>query len=145
MCDLPKIDQQCCLFFTSNSLTRHISELAEEEFRVTGMPPSYAYLMLLVIDEPGLSQSELSKKMNLKPSTLTRFFDKLVKWDLVDRIQNGREINIFATEKGNAKKVLIDTALNNLFKRYCDVLGKDFAVQLTADLHKASGLIKQER
>jgi DNA-binding MarR family transcriptional regulator len=52
--------------------------LAEDAFKITGLSPSYGYLMLILIDEPGLSQSELSQKMNLKASTMTRFIDKLI-------------------------------------------------------------------
>lgn len=134
--------QECCLYFTANSLSRHITELADEEFRLTGLSPSYAYLLLVVMDEPGLTQSEISKKMNLKSSTLTRFFDKLVQKGLVDRIQNGREINIYATEKGAKTKVLIYSALDNLHQRYFKIFGKEFTEKLTANIKEASKLIE---
>lgn len=137
MSNLEKTYNECCLYFVGNSLSRYITEMAEEEFIITGLAPSYAHLMLLVIDNPGLSQTELSSKMNLKSSTLTRFFDKLVQKGLVDRIQNGREVNIYATEDGEKTKVLINKALDNLYKKYCDILGEEFAVKLTADINKA--------
>ncbi|PXY01998.1 MarR family transcriptional regulator [Marinifilum breve] len=138
---LSKISQECCLYFTANSFSRLISEMADEEFRFTGMAPSYAYLMLLVVDEPGLSQNELSTKINLKPSTLTRFFDKLVQRGMVNRVQNGREINIYATDKGHKTRILIESALNNLHKKYSLILGEDFAAQLTADINKATNFM----
>nr|WP_283242706.1 MarR family transcriptional regulator [Marinifilum caeruleilacunae] len=118
--------------------------MADEEFRFIGLAPSYAYLMLLVVDQPGSSQNELSKKMNLKSSTLTRFFDKLVQRGLVERIQNGREINIYATDKGHKTRVLIDSALNNLHKKYSLVLGENFATKLTADINKATNFMNGE-
>ncbi|WP_430814772.1 MarR family winged helix-turn-helix transcriptional regulator [Carboxylicivirga sp. RSCT41] len=138
MNDINSNYQQCCLYFTANSLTRHINEMADGAFRTTGLSPSYAHLLLLVIDNPGLTQNELSGRMNLKPSTLTRFFDKLVKKDLVERLQKGREVNIYATNKGKESKILIDKALNQLYKNYCDVLGEEFAVKLTAGIYKAT-------
>lgn len=145
MKDLLKTYKESCLYFTSNSLIRHITEIADEEFLITSLAPSYAYLMLLVIEEPGLTQNELSQKINLKPSTLTRFFEKLVQKGMVYKIHNGREVNIYATEKGNKTRELIDKALNNLYKRYCEIFGQEFAEKLTADIYKANSIIDKSQ
>lgn len=136
--------QECCLYFTANSLSRHISTMAEESFRITGLSPSYAHLMLLLINDPGMAQNELSKKMNVKASTMTRFIDKLIMMRYVERKQEGRNVFVFPTEEGEKLKEKINEALADLFERYCKVLGKDFAIQLTADIHKANEILKQE-
>lgn len=138
MSDSCKTYQECCLYFTANSLSRLISTMAEDAFRVTGLSPSYAHLMLLLIDEPGLSQNELSKRMNLKASTMTRFIDKLIVMRYVERVQEGRSSFIYPTQEGKNLKTEINKALKNLYKSYCDVLGEEFAVKLTSDIHKAS-------
>ncbi|MCT4638388.1 MAG: MarR family transcriptional regulator [Bacteroidales bacterium] len=136
--------QECCLYFTANSLSRFINTMAEDSFKITGMSPSYGYLMLLLIDEPGLSQGELSKRMNLKASTMTRFIDKLIVQGYVERVHEGRTTFVYPTESGKELKALIDKALLDLFEKYCDVLGKEFAVKLTADIHKANEILNTE-
>lgn len=136
--------QECCLYFTANSLSRYINKMADEAFRITGVSPSYGYLMLLLIDEPGLSQNELSKRMNLKASTMTRFIDKLIVMKYVERVQEGRSSFIYPTESGMNLKPVIDKALSDLFKRYCDILGEEFAVKLTADIFNANKKLEKE-
>lgn len=135
--------QTHCLYFSANSLSRCITEMADEAFRMTDLAPSYAHLMLLVIENPGSTQNDLSKMMNLKPSTMTRFFDKLIQKGYVERIHKGREVNIYATENGVESKVLINQALDKLYKRYCEVLGEEFALKLTCELYKATEIINE--
>ncbi|MCG8701297.1 MAG: MarR family transcriptional regulator [Bacteroidales bacterium] len=138
-----KTYQECCLYFTTNTLSRYIGNLADEAFRVTGLAPSYAHLMLILIDEPGLSQNELSKRMNVKASTMTRFIDKLIMMQYVERVQEGRGAFIYPTEHGKELRKSINVALSNLYKKYCDILGEEVAVKLTADIHKANEAIKK--
>ncbi|TKG97223.1 MarR family transcriptional regulator [Puteibacter caeruleilacunae] len=143
MSDSCKTYQECCLYFTANSLSRFINNMAEDAFRLTGLSPSYGHLMLLLINEPGLSQGELSQRMNVKASTMTRFIDKLIVMQYVKRVQEGRTTLIFPTEEGKKLKVLIDKALTQLYKNYCEVLGEEFAVRLTEDIHKANTILKK--
>ena len=137
------IHQEFCLYFTANSLSRHINKLAEDAFNITGLAPSYAYLMMILIEEPGLNQCTVSKKMNLKASTMTRFIEKLKLKGFVETIKEGRTIHLYATDKGKKLLPLIKQALKNLFKNYCEVLGKDFAIKLTADIYKANTLLEE--
>ncbi len=118
--------------------------MAEDAFRITGLSPSHAYLMLILFEEPGLSQGELSDKINVKASTMTRFIDKLITNKYVERIQEGRVTYIHPTEEGRKLQPMINEALNNLYQKYCEVLGEEFAVKLTADIHKANEIIKKK-
>lgn len=136
--------QECCLYFTANTLSRYITTLADEAFRSAGLAPSYAHLMLILIDEPGLSQNELSKRINVKASTMTRFIDKLIMMRYAERVQEGRGAFIYPTEDGKNLKPKLDEGLANLYKKYCDILGEEFAVKLTADIHKANQTIKRQ-
>lgn len=137
-----KTFHESCLYFTVNSLARKINVMADEEFRITGLTPSHAYLMLTLIDEPGLSQNELSRTMNLKASTMTRFIDKLTQKRFVERVQEGRSVYIYPTEKGKELKELIEKAMENMYERYDKVLDKDFSKNLTSDINKANLLLK---
>ncbi len=48
---------------------------ANTEFRQTGLSAPHAYVMRLVLDDPGLSQKQLAEELHLDPSTVTRFID----------------------------------------------------------------------
>jgi DNA-binding MarR family transcriptional regulator len=112
--------------------------MAKEEFAITGLDPSYAHLMLLLCDRPGLSQNELAQLMNLKPSTITRFIDKLQEKGLIERVTDGRSSLIYPSDTGKDKSRMIRKALKNLYQKYCDVLGEDFATKLTSDINEAN-------
>ena len=47
-----------CLYFTANRMSRIITHMAEEEFRVTGISPTYAFLLMIVNENDGISQKD---------------------------------------------------------------------------------------
>ncbi len=112
-----------CLYFTANALSRVITRMADEEFRVTGLAPSHAFLMMLVYDAPGIGQKELSEKLHLAPSTVTRFIDSLVHKGRLVRKSRGKHTRIYYTDKGAALQQPIADAWKSLHERYAAVLG----------------------
>lgn len=142
MSETTKSFHENCLYFSVNSLARKINKLADEEFTITGLTPSHAYLMLTLINEPGLSQNELSKIMNLKASTMTRFIDKLVLKNFAKRIQEGRNVFVYPTDKGLVLKDIIEKAMKNMYGHYYEILDKDFSEKLTIKINKANTLLK---
>ena len=127
-----------CLYFTANSLARLITRMAEEEFRKTGLSPSYAFLMMLVTDNPGIGQKELCEKLHLAPSTVTRFIDTLVYRRYLTRQSEGKASNVYPTETGEKLRKPIDEAWKNLHQRYASVLGLKEGDELTAMIDTAS-------
>ncbi len=132
----------CCLYFTANSLARTINRITDEAFMITGLSPSHAFLQMLVNESPGITQQELSGLMNLAPSTITRFVDKLVTRKLVFRKTDGKLSKVHPTETGMEKDDIIRQAWKNLYNAYCEALGEEFAVKLTADIRHAHGQLK---
>jgi len=122
---------ECCLFFTANSLARVMTRMGEEEFAGVGMTPSYAFLLTLAIDSPGISQKELAEILNMAPSTVSRFVDALVQRGLVRKEGQGRNTYIHPTEKGEALKPQISEAWASLYERYSRIVGKDKGDELT--------------
>lgn len=135
---------ECCLFFTANSLARVITRMGEEEFASVGMAPSYAFIITLVADTPGVSQKELAANLHMAPSTVSRFIDVLVKRGLLRKEEQGRNTFIHPTEKGLAMKPAISAAWRGLYERYVKVLGKEEGEKLTRLTADAYRKLEQE-
>lgn len=129
---------ECCLFFTANSLARVMTRMGEEEFAAVGMTPSYAFLITLAIDRPGISQKELAELLHIAPSTVSRFVDTLIGKGLISKEADGRNTYVFPTSAGLAMQTNIEKCWRGLFDRYCRILGEDEAVQLTTQTASAS-------
>lgn len=113
-----------CLFFTANSLARVITRMAEEEFSMTGLSPSHAFLLMSVKDHPGIGTKALSEHLQLAPSTITRFVDSLVYKGFIDRKFEGRETSLTLTSEGKKIQKKIMEAWKNLHDRYANILGR---------------------
>lgn len=133
-----------CLFFTANRLSRAITKIAEEEFAPTGLTPMYGYLIRLVNGNPGITQKELSEKLSITPSTLTRFIDKLEGKQLVERKGHGKTVLVYPTEKGIALEGTIRQASKNLKARYESVLGPEAAELLSDNIELSSKMLEKE-
>lgn len=134
---------ECCLFFTANSLARDITRMGEEEFSTIGMTPSYAFLLMLAGNSPGISQKELSKTMNMAPSTVSRFIDALARRKLLTKEVQGRTTYIHLTENGIRLQDNIREVWNNLYERYSTILGKENGEELTRLCLEASRKLQQ--
>ncbi len=127
-----------CLYFTANAVSRAMTKMAEEEFRMTGVSPSHAFLLLLANAKPGITPTELATELHLAPSTVTRFIDKLAHKGLLERQGSGKTVGVYPTEKGRDLQAPIYEAWQNLFKQYCTILGEENAINLTQLLDEAS-------
>jgi len=122
---------ECCLFFTANALARTITRMGEESFASVGMTPSYAFLLTLTFEQPGITQKELASRLQLAPSTVSRFAEALERKGLVTREVRGRETCVFPTETGLGLRPAIGKAWRDLYERYSSVLGREEGEQLT--------------
>ena len=98
--------------------------MAEEEFRITGLSPSHAFLLMLVKEQPGIGSKALSENLLLAPSTVTRFVDNLVHKGLLVREVMGRETHLTLTSDGQKLQKLILKSWKNLHSRYAKILGR---------------------
>lgn len=132
----------CCLFFVANEFSRLIGEMAEKEFNITGLSPSYAFVLMLVNKNPGIHPNELSSLLKLKPSTITRLLDKLVYRGFIDRSSQGRQVIVHSTKNGEDMQPLIEKAWQSLFVKYSEILGREKALALTSDIGAACKVIE---
>ncbi|QAA33791.1 MarR family winged helix-turn-helix transcriptional regulator [Clostridium manihotivorum] len=120
-----------CLYFSANKLARIMTKMADEEFRITGLSPTYAFLVSIVNEKPGISQKDIGEALHITPSTITRFIDKLENSGYVNRRTEGKNSFIYSTEKGMELQKDINRAWSNLQQRYSKSVGKDEYVKVT--------------
>lgn len=127
-----------CLYFASNTLARKLTKMAEQAFSRLGISPSYAFLLLVVINRPGIQPSEISNELELAPSTVTRHIEKLEREGLLERHSRGRATNVHPTDKGNALGDQLESAWNELQQGYDELLGDRYTKVLTEMAYKAA-------
>lgn len=131
-----------CLYFTANRLSRVIGKMAEEEFLITGLSPNYALLVNIVNDHDGISQKEIGQSLHMKPSTITRFIDKLESKKLVERRSEGKNSFIFSTKEGKELQKDIDKAWQSLHDRYSKIIGCEEGEELTLKLNMVGNALE---
>ena len=123
-------------------MNRVINKMTEEAFMPTGLAPSYAFLMMVVIEEESIGIGELAEILKLAPSTVTRFVDKLMEKEYLERSQEGRNITVIITQKGKELLPVIKESWKRLYDEYCEILGEEFAVKLTEDMSRANKVLE---
>src|SRR4051794_13203 len=105
-----------CVYFVSNALARKTEKLAIEAWKPAGLAPSHAYLLMLVLGDPGIQPGTLSEVLHLSPSTVTRFLDKLGEKKLVVRTTEGKITNVYPTPKAKDMQLLLQECVYNFTK-----------------------------
>ena len=132
-----------CLYFSTCKLARVIGKTAEKEFEITGLPPSYAFLLSIVNNHEGIRQKCIGELMCMTPSTITRFIEKLEGKGLVKRKADGKNVYIFPTEQGKLLQPHINTAWESLYQNYTDVLSKEEKEQFLLIVGKLIGRLEK--
>jgi DNA-binding MarR family transcriptional regulator len=130
-----------CLYYSANALARVLTRLAEEEFAITGLAPSYAFLLMTVNDKPGIQPTDISKHMKLTPSTITRLIERMEQKGFVERKAHGKFTQVFPTEKSRELDRKIHEAWANLYNRYTNVLGEERTRELTSGVYQACNIL----
>lgn len=132
-----------CLYYSANALSRVITKMAEQEFAFTGMAPSYAFIVMSVYEKPGIQPTEISKQMQLKPSTITRLIEKLEFRKLLERKVVGKFTEVHPTEQTEEMYKNIKQAWKNLYKRYSEILGEQEGKQLVNLINEAAAKLEK--
>lgn len=123
-----------CLYFTANALARKIEKLAMESWSKVDLSPSHAYLLMLVIDEPGVQPGFIADHLQLQPSTVTRLVEKLEEKKLLVRISEGKNTNIYATPKGKELFPRLKECAREFQHRYAELLGLEESSRLVTQI-----------
>jgi MarR family transcriptional regulator, organic hydroperoxide resistance regulator len=125
-----------CLYFSANALARKIEKLAAESWKKINLSPSHAYLLLTVIEEPGVQPGTLAAEMQLTPSTITRLIEKLEAEKLLVRTVEGKVTNVYPTPKAKELYPKMKVCLNEFYKNYTLLAGVEETYKMIQNIHK---------
>jgi DNA-binding MarR family transcriptional regulator len=124
------------MYFSSAALARRIEKLAAGSWKRTGLSPSHAYLLMMVLDDPGIQPGALVEELLLSPSTITRLTDKLEEKKLVYRTAAGKMIKVFPTEKATAMQPELNACVTDFYEKVSAILGREESASLVGALNR---------
>lgn len=119
-------------------MARKIDKLAQESWSKVDLSPSHAYLLMMVLEEPGIQPGFLADHLQLQPSTVTRLVEKLEEKKLLVRTTEGKMTNVYPTPKGKELLPKLKECLNEFYTRYSAILGKDESAKLVQNMGKVA-------
>lgn len=130
------------MYFSSQAMARKIEKLANEAWKKVGLSPSHAYLLMLVIDEPGVQPGSVTKQLHLTPSTITRLIEKLEEKKLVVRTTEGKATNVYPTPKGKQLQPQLQACLKKFYDDYSTILGKEESAAMVQKMNTITDKLK---
>jgi DNA-binding MarR family transcriptional regulator len=124
------------MYFSSQAMARKIEKLASEIWKQVDLSPSHAYLLMMVLDEPGIQPSALVEELLLTPSTITRLMEKLEEKKLLVRTTEGKLTNVYPTPRAKELQPRLKECLDEFYKTYSNVLGKEESSQMVQRMNK---------
>ncbi|HEU4633515.1 MAG TPA: MarR family transcriptional regulator [Flavisolibacter sp.] len=125
-----------CLYFTSAALARKVEKLATKSWKKVNLSPSHAYLLMAILEEPGIQPMVLSGQLHLQPSTITRLMEKLEEKKLLVRTAEGKITNVYPTPKAKELYPKMKDCLHEFYQQYSQLLGKEDSSRLVEDMAK---------
>ena len=125
-----------CLYFSSGALARKVERLAQESWKPVGLSPSHAYLLMMVIDDPGVQPGSLAKQLQLQPSTITRLIEKLEEKKLVLRSVDGKVTHVYPTSKARQMNSKLRDCVRHFYISHATILGKEESSKMVRNMNK---------
>lgn len=130
-CDIDENDTEVCCIKevrdTIQKMVRVFKLFERDQIKIFGFTTSQCYCMLELLKSDGLTMNELSEKMNLNTSTMTRIVDKLVrdKYIVRERLEEDRRVVISRlTDKGKKASLDLSKSLNEYYEKIIENLPK---------------------
>lgn len=130
------------LYYTTVALSREIASIAETGFLDLGLTPSDAYLVMAVNEKPNIQPTEISEKILLAPSTITRMIEKLEKRSIVTRSNEGKYTYVMATTKGTDLYASIIAKWDEIHAHFLGKLGTETLSKLVDSNRAAAASLK---
>lgn len=130
-----------CLYFTSNALARKVEKMAIESWKPAGLPPSHAYLLLMVLEEPGQQPGNISRHLQLTPSTVTRLIEKLEEKKLIIRSTEGKLTSVYPTAKAKQLMPKLTGCLEHFYAASSRLMEPGETATMLSRMHKLADKI----
>ena len=89
-----KLSEHDSLYLLLNSTIRHYYLRTHELLEEIGLYPGQPRVLHALWIKDGLSQKEIGKQLNIKPSTVTVMIKRMEKAGLVKRVQDTRDLRV---------------------------------------------------
>lgn len=133
------------LYYSTAAFSREINAIAESEFMDLGLTPSDAYLLMVVNEKPNVQPTEISDRILLAPSTITRMIEKLEKRHIVIRTSEGKYTFVAVTAKGKDLYDSIIAKWDRINARFVEKLGQEGMESLINTTSQAAAAIRPEK
>ncbi|MDF2590969.1 MAG: MarR family transcriptional regulator [Clostridia bacterium] len=116
-------DENCCVDEVGEmvqKLVRIFQLFERDQIKVHGFTSSQCYSLIEILKSGSLTMNELSDRMNLDTSTMTRVIDKLVRDELIKRERDEadrRIVLVTLTEKGLEEASKLNQSVNEYYKK----------------------------
>lgn len=114
-----------CLYFATSSLARKVEKLATGIWKQVDLSPSHAYVLILVLKEPGIQPGIVADQLQLTPSTITRLIEKLEERKLVVRTTEGKQTNVYPTQKAKAMRTRLRDCMEQFNALLTGTMGRE--------------------
>lgn len=125
-----KNDEECCVEEvreTIQKMVRVFQLFERDQIKALGFTTSQCYCLIALLNSDGLPMNELSEKMNLDTSTMTRIVAKLVRDKYIQRERSEadkRVVIVKLSEKGLSAAKDLSRQLNAYYEKIIDNLPK---------------------
>lgn len=116
----------------ANHFSREISRFFDSYFEENPLSTSYVQLLRLIDEHQTLTQKEISDRMNLAPSTITRFIGKLEKMGFVEKTRSGKEMSVHINESEAMKVRQLVSLLKEAEHDLEELLGSKYIETISA-------------
>lgn len=126
-----------CIYFNSNALVRQINRIWDEAFKPLGLSPAHAYVLRVVLEQPGISMKQIAEVLELAPSTVSRFVDSLINKKLLSRKLDGedrRGTRIFPTAAAEKIHQQLEDTGKQLYTNMNKIIGKKAFTELVDNM-----------
>ncbi len=134
-----------CLYFNANTLSRTVNRIWIKSFEPFDLSPAHAYLLRLVLANPGVSQKEAGELLTLEKSTITRFVTALTKKGYIYREKSSladmRQQTLFPTKKAKKIEERLNDAGNNLYNQMLKNIGKEKLTELVKNMRETTTVL----
>lgn len=112
-----------CLYFNVNALARRVNAIWDDAFAEFDLSPAHTYLLRLVLENPGITQTRIAEELRLEKSTVTRFIHVLEDKGMVKRARAGRETLVQPTAQAKKIRIQLERKGELLYQRMQAAVG----------------------